>query len=146
METMDQKQKFNNVLWELFRLYRGAKEREGLRGVTLLDFSNAIPIPATTRSSIMPEQGPSAYIPSDAMLDKIARCAEKYGKADDVYEAAGRSPRMPSDPHARALLRIFTDPNMTEEDREYILNEARKRVEKNEEKEKAETTDQLAFA
>ena len=146
METMDQKQKFNNVLWELFRLYRGAKEREGLRGVTLLDFSNAIPIPATTRSSLMPDHGPSAYIPSDAMLDKIARFAEKYGKADEVYEAAGRSPRMPSDPHARALLRILTDPNMTEEDREYILNEARKRVEKNKEKEKAETTDQLAFA
>ena len=38
METMDQKQKFNNVLWELFRLYRGAKEREGLRGVTLEQF------------------------------------------------------------------------------------------------------------
>ena len=144
METMDQKQKFNNVLWELFRLYRGAKEREGLRGVTLLDFSNAIPIPATTRSSLMPDHGPSAYIPSDAMLDKIARFAERFGKSDDVYEAAGRSPRMPSDPHARVLLRMF--PDLTTEDREHLVNEARKRVEKNKEKEKAETTDQLAFA
>jgi len=144
MDTMDQKQKFNNMLWELFKLYRGAKEREGLRGVTLLDFSNDIGVPATTRSSIMPERGPSAYIPGYDMLDKIAALAAMFGKADDVYEAAGRSPRMPSDPHARVLLRMF--PDLTTEDREHLVNEARKRVEKNKEKEKAETTDQLAFA
>ena len=145
METMDQKQKFNNVLWELFRLYRGAKEREGLRGVTLLDFSNAIPIPATTRSSLMPDHGPSAYIPSDAMLDKIARFAEKFGKSDDVYEAAGRSPRMPSDVLVRQFVKVLG--SIKNEDKKRELLEDLKRLAAEEAERDEETpTRQLQLA
>ena len=145
METMDQKQKFNDVLWELFRLYRGAKEREGLRGVTLLDFSNAIPIPATTRSSLMPDHGPSAYIPSDAMLDKIARFAERFGKSDDVYEAAGRSPRMPSDVLVRQFVKVLG--SIKNEDKKRELLEDLKRLAAEEAERDEETpTRQLQLA
>ena len=144
METMDQKQKFNNVLWELFRLYRGAKEREGLRGVTLLDFSNAIPIPATTRSSLMPDHGPSAYIPSDAMLDKIARFAEKFGKSDDVYEAAGRSPRMPSDVLVRQFVKVLG--SIKNEDKKRELLEELKRLAAEEAERDEEMPRQLQLA
>ena len=144
METMDQKQKFNDVLWELFRLYRGAKEREGLRGVTLLDFSNAIPIPATTRSSLMPDHGPSAYIPSDAMLDKIARFAEKYGKSDDVYEAAGRSPRMPSDVLVRQFVKVLG--SIKNEDKKRELLEELKRLAAEEAERDEEMPRQLQLA
>ena len=144
METMDQKQKFNDVLWELFRLYRGAKEREGLRGVTLLDFSNAIPIPATTRSSLMPDHGPSAYIPSDAMLDKIARFAEKFGKSDDVYEAAGRSPRMPSDVLVRQFVKVLG--SIKNEDKKRELLEELKRLAAEEAERDEEMPRQLQLA
>ena len=144
MEAMDQKQKFNNVLWELFRLYRGAKEREGLRGVTLLDFSNAIPIPATTRSSLMPDHGPSAYIPSDAMLDKIARFAEKFGKSDDVYEAAGRSPRMPSDVLVRQFVKGLG--SIKNEDKKRELSEDLKRLAAEEAERDEEMPRQLQLA
>ena len=144
METMDQKQKFNNVLWELFRLYRGAKEREGLRGVTLLDFSNAIPIPATTRSSLMPDHGPSAYIPSDAMLDKIARFAERFGKSDDVYEAAGRSPRMPSDVLTRQFIKVLG--SIKNEDKKRELLEELKRMAAEEAERDEEMPRQLQLA
>ena len=145
METMDQKQEFNNVLWELFRLYRGAQEREGLRGGTLLDFSNAIPIPATTRSSLMPDHGPSAYIPSDAMLDKIARFAERFGKSDDVYEAAGRSPRMPSDVLVRQFVKVLG--SIKNEDKKRELLEDLKRLAAEEAERDEETpTRQLQLA
>lgn len=147
---MENLQNFKDVMWDFFHVYEDAQRKQGNLRATLLDFSNWLGIPATTRSSIMPERGPAAYIPRDEMLDKIATKAAMLdpGLAYRLYEAADRPPRMPNDPLGKLALREFMDPRLTKDDREAILEFMRERraARQKEEEQKEDGQKQLSYA